>query len=367
VGAVALVALVAAGCGSKTATEVEPAPPPPATLPIVKGVRLFVSVRGSDRARGDRAHPFRTIQHAANRVKPGQTIVVTPGTYDEDVTLARSGTPKAPVRLTAAGSVRPLLTGRLKVTASNAVVSGFSFEGRTPTNPKDVAVYISGGRRVELDRNEIRDAAQSGVFVGEGAIGVRITRNWIHDNGLTGLDHGIYFENGTGGVIANNLIERNSFGFGIQLYPNADGVLVTQNTIVRNGRSGIIIGGEDQTADRNLVVNNILTLNHDKGIRTYWGGPVGNGNVAENNLISDNGDQSEGQTEGLELRSTIDAPPGFVDPDDGDYALVAGSPAVDTALASYSQSTDFDRVVRPQGAGPDLGAFERREDASATP
>lgn len=357
------VAVVAAGCGSKTATTIKPTPPPPATLPIVKGVRLFVSVKGSDRARGDRAHPFRTIQHAANRVKPGQTIVVTPGTYDEDLTLRRSGTPTAPVRLTAAGSVRPLLRGRLKVTASNAIISGLIFEGRTPTNPTDVAVYISGGRRVELDRNEIRNAAQSGVFVGEGAVGVRITRNWIHDNGLTGLDHGIYFENGTGGVIANNLIDRNSYGFGIQLYPNADGLVVTQNTIVRNGRSGIVIGGEATTADRNLVVNNILALNHDKGIRTYWGGAIGNGNVAENNLVGDNGDQSEGQTEGLDLRSTIDAPPGFVDPAAGDFTLLADSPAVDTALASYSELTDFNRVVRPQGNGPDIGAFERREDA----
>ncbi len=345
--------------------DVQPAAPPPATLPILKkGPRVFVSVKGSDSARGDRAHPFRTIQHALNRIRPGQTVFVMAGTYDESIVFRRSGTPKAPVRLAAAGQIRPVITGRIKVMASNAIISGLLFQGRTALNPKDVAVYITGGKRVELDRNEIRGAAQSGVFVGEAAAGVRITRNWIHDNGLTDLDHGIYFENGTDGVIANNLIERN-FAFGVQLYPNADGVVVTQNTIVRNGRSGIIIGGENRTADRNLVVNNILAFNHDYGIWTFWGGPVGTGNVAENNLISDNGDKIEGQVEGLDLRSTIDAPPDFVDPDADNFALQSGSPAIDTALASHSELTDFNRVPRPQGAGPDLGAFERPENAPA--
>ena len=145
------------------------------------------------------------------------------------------------------------------------------------------------------------------------------------------------------------------------------GLVVTQNTIVRNGRSGIIIGGEDRTADRNFVVNNILALNTDKGIRTYWGGPRGNGNVAENNLVGDNGDSSQGQTEGLELRGTIEAPPGFVDPDTGDFTLRPDSPAVDVALSAYSELTDFNGVKRPQGAGPDLGAYERRESAAAKP
>jgi len=258
-----------------------------------------------------------------------------------------------------------VLTGRLKVTASNVVVSGLVFAGRTAANPEDVAVYISGGDSVELDGNEIRDAAQSGVFVGEGATGVRITRNWIHDNGKTVLDHGIYFENGSVGVIANNVIER-SFGYGIQLYPNADRVLVTQNTIAFNGRSGIIVGGEDRTADGNRIVNNIVALNREQGIRTFWGGPLGTGNVAEQNLDWENGDDGGTETAGLDLRATIEADPLFVDARDGDFSLRAGSPALDLALPAYSEPTDFEGVTRPEGNGPDLGAFERRQ-RTATP
>lgn len=353
----ATLAVLLAGCGSEESAPVETPTPTP---PPVQGRLLYVAPDGSDAAPGSRSRPFRTIRRAADRVEPGDSIVVAPGTYPEDLTLARSGTRAAPVTLTSVGGTRPVLTGRLKVTASNVVVTGLVFAGRTAANPDDVAVYISGGNSIELDRNEIRGAAQSGVFVGEGATGVRITRNWIHDNGKTVLDHGIYYENGSGGVIANNVIET-SFGYGIQLYPNADDVLVTQNTIALNGRSGIIVGGEDRTADRNHIVNNIVALNREQGIRTFWGGPLGTGNVAEQNLVGENGDDGSSQTAGLDLRATVEADPLFVDADGGDFSLRADSPALDLALPAYSQPTDFDGVARPQGDAPDLGAFERRQ------
>lgn len=351
-------AVLAAGCGSGSPAPVETSPAPGAT-----GRLLHVAPDGSDAGRGSRDRPFRTIQHALDRVRPGDAVVVAPGTYPGDVTLTRSGTVSAPVTLRSAEGARPVITGRLKVTASHAVVSGLVFAGRTPANPDDVAVYISGGDSVSLDGNEIRDAAQSGVFVGEGAVGVHITRNWIHDNGKTVLDHGIYFENGSGGLIANNLIVR-SFGYGIQLYPNADDVLVTQNTIAYSGRSGIIVGGEERTADRNRIVDNVVALNGEQGIRTFWGGPLGTGNVAEQNLVWSNGPDAGSVTAGLDLQATIDADPLFVDAPAGNFALRAGSPALDVADPTYSQPTDFDGIARPQGDGPDLGAFERRADGT---
>lgn len=350
------VTLLLAGCGSDAAPPEHTTP----TVATVPGRALYVTPGGSDGGNGSRRRPFRTIQRALDELRPGDRVVVASGTYADDLTLARSGTRTSPVTLTSAAGDRPVVTGRLKVTASNVVVSGLVFRGRTAANPTDVAVYVSGGRSVALDGNEVRDAAQSGIFVGERAAGVRITRNWIHDNGKTVLDHGIYFENGSGGVIGSNVIER-SFGYGIQLYPNADDVLVTQNTIVRNGRSGIIVGGEQQTADRNRIVNNIVALNREQGIRTFWGGPVGTGNVAERNLLWGNGEDGADEEAGLALLATIEADPLFVDPAAGNYALRAGSPALDQALPAYSQPTDFDGIARPQGEGPDLGAFERPE------
>jgi hypothetical protein len=346
--------LAATGCGGSGST-VSPAPPPP-TEPT--GRTLYVSTEGSDTASGRAGDPFRTIQHGVDRLRPADVLAVAPGTYPEDITIARSGRVNAPIRVQGASSGRPLVTGRLKITGDDVAVSGFIFAGRTAANPEDVAVYVSGASRVELFDNEIRDAAQSGLFIGDGARRIRVTRNWIHDNGRTVLDHGIYWERSAGGVIANNVIELN-VGYGIQLYPDADGVHVTQNTVARNERSGIIVGGEETASDRNLIRNNIVALNGEQGIRTYWGGTIGHGNVAESNLVFGNGDDAATTIPGLVIRATINADPRFTNGAAGDYTLRPGSPAIDVAMAEYSEAVDFNGRERPQAAGPDLGAFER--------
>jgi hypothetical protein len=53
--------------------------------------------------------------------------------------------------------------------------------------------------------------------------------------------------------------------------------------------------------------------------------------------------------------------PQLVDPASGDYRLKATSPAINAAIPSSGLGTDhdFDGVMRPQGAAPDIGAFER--------
>jgi hypothetical protein len=43
----------------------------------------------------------------------------------------------------------------------------------------------------------------------------------------------------------------------------------------------------------------------------------------------------------------------------GDFHLLAGSPAIDAADPTYAFSTAFDGTTRPQGAAPDIGAYER--------
>jgi len=43
----------------------------------------------------------------------------------------------------------------------------------------------------------------------------------------------------------------------------------------------------------------------------------------------------------------------------GDFHLLLLSPAVNSADPAYMYSTAFDGTARPQGGGPDVGAYER--------
>jgi hypothetical protein len=60
-------------------------------LPSRSGVTYYVATTGSDTNAGTLSAPWRTIQHAANSVHPGDTVEVEGGVYNEIVTIPRSG------------------------------------------------------------------------------------------------------------------------------------------------------------------------------------------------------------------------------------------------------------------------------------
>jgi hypothetical protein len=323
----------------------------PTPLPASSGAVFYVSPTGLDTNPGTQTSPWRTIQKALNTLLPGQTAYVLDGTYSEWLIWSLSGTATAPITLKAAPGTRPVLTGRLKIQGSYVRVSGFKFLGGTAANPSDVCIYVAGGDHDELSDNEITAANMSGIFL-SGADDDRIIGNWIHNNGTHwNQDHGIYYDDGVGGLIANNRIEANE-AFGVHLYPAPDKVIVTNNTITANQRAGVIVDGANgQAPDNVLIVDNIVAYNGEMGIRS--GSTVGTNDVARNNLVYGNpGGNLWGQ---LTFTNNTTADPQFVSYSADDLHLQSSSPARDTADTSYAYPVDYDGRVR---TAPDLGAFE---------
>jgi len=337
----------------------------PAAIPVSSGSAVYVSPSGSDSNSGSEAQPWRTLAKAFGAVSAGQTVYLRAGTYAEWVTFSRSGSSSAPITVRSYPGELATISGRLKVTGSWLRFSGLRFQGRTGGNDTDVLIYVSGGDNIEISGNELTGAAMSAIYIGDpgnGADNVQFLRNFVHDNGThTNLDHGIYYGTGRGGLIANNLFLRN-YAYGIHLYPDCDNAIVVNNTVVSNGRSGVIVGGESTTADSNLVANNVVAFNTDYGVRSYWGGSAGSGNVIRGNLFYGNpaGDLASGSlASGMTYDSNLVADPRFVDRNAGNYRLAADSPALERALAGYSPAVDLDGRSRPQGTNPDQGAYER--------
>src|SRR5580692_10706770 len=59
--------------------------------PSAEARDIFVAKNGSDSNTGDAAHPFLTIQRAANDASPGDTVTVHGGIYRERVDPPRGG------------------------------------------------------------------------------------------------------------------------------------------------------------------------------------------------------------------------------------------------------------------------------------
>jgi parallel beta-helix repeat protein len=268
------------------------------------GRERYVAPAGSDRSRGTREHPWRSLRRAFRLSRPGDTIYVRSGTYGavgRSLELRASGSRRCRILFSAlGGESKPVVLGFFPIFGSNVTVSGFVFDG--PTGPiggsaAEIQVRILGDR-VTLRDSEIRESGgAAGLLIGENgnpAEGFRIRGNWIHDNGrfsnaaAANFDHGIYVSSGSG-LIARNLVEQN-YAFGIHLYPSASHVTVRRNTIVGHGRSGVIIAGASGAPlpSHNRVVKNVIAYNRQNAVRTFP--PIGPGNVVRGNRVWENGE-----------------------------------------------------------------------------
>jgi parallel beta-helix repeat protein len=342
--------------------------PPP--LPQSSGATFSVSTSGSDSNPGTATSPWRTVQHALNVLQPGQTALVHAGTYAEGVVISASGTAAAPITVAAYPGERPVLLPAAASSGDTYAVRfdgaayvrlhGFLLAGAQGTSSADVYLY-GGAHDDEISGNEITGSTDQGIFVDRTTSGIQIVGNRIHDNGagLPGQhqSHGIYVEGGND-LIANNVIYNHPHGFGVQIYPANTGTVVVDNTIVASSHSGIVIGGSEGVS--NITIrNNILAGNGSYGVEMDSSCPTSA--VIDHNLFWANpGGGVESGCGGVDASGgNLNADPLFVNYPSRDLHLQAGSPAVDPALLDYSMAGDFDGALRPQGAGPDLGAYER--------
>lgn len=335
--------IAAAGCGRGDAGT------------TTEGRTYLVAPVGSDLNDGSEPRPWRTLQHAVDTALPGDTILVAAGTYRESPTVSRGGRRAAPLTIRNASGGRPILIGKLRIEASDVVVAGLAIDGGELRD--GVVVHVSGGRRVTLVGNDVSRSPRAGIFVGEGARDASVLANAVHDNGRLRKGAGIALGRGAGASVESNVVFDNH-GAGIQVYPDFDRAVINQNTVADNSEAGVLVGGEDTTSDATAIVNNIVVFNGGQGIRTFWGGPVGTENAANNNLIFGNGEDDISR-DGMKNSENFSIDPLFRDRAHRDYTLQRRSPAIGQATDRYIAPIDCNGLPRPQGQRADLGACER--------
>lgn len=319
---------------------------PPRLAPSAGPTRVIDPVTGSDANPGSESAPWRTLDKAFGSLNPGETALVKSGTYTEHLTPtgAASGTAAAPKTLAAYPGHAPLLTGDIRADG----LEYWRFRGLTfaPAD-SDTAFHARGGcRHLEFDRVVFRDCRFGSGMVAEGTgSNIQWFRCVFHNNGraATVHDHGLYLK-ASNCVVAQSLFAGNS-SYGVHLYPSARLNFVVNNTVVENGfrspdprwSGGIVIAGSASAA--NWIVNNVVAFNTGFGARTDYSAE--GGNIFRRNLVWSN---SLGRSDGtfwatsgqVTETETIRADPMFVDQRNGDYRLLAGSPAIGRAVPEFA-------------------------------
>jgi Right handed beta helix region len=342
-----------------------PALPPP--LPPSTGQIFYVATTGNDANPGTIAQPWLTVQKALNTLQPGQRALVRAGTYSQNHRWDRAGTAAQPVTLAAYPGERPVLraaasgdTYPVEISGSYFRLQGFVIENARGTSGANV--YPTGpAHHLEISNNEIRFSQDQGIYADPSTHDIQVLGNLIRDNGFGHVpgqhqSHGIYVE-GARHLIANNVIQDHPFGFGIQIYPENTGSIITANTVVSSGYSGIVVGGSGGV-NNIVVVNNVFAFNAQYGVSHDSACPTAS--RADHNIVYGNGfGQTQGACSGLDYsRGNRTTNPLFVNYGLRDLHLNPGSSAIDYALPEYSPGADFDGRGRPQSA-PDAGAYER--------
>jgi len=300
-----------------------------------------------------------TIQLAVDSANDGDSIVVSPGIYYENVWILL----KNNVSLVGSGSDVTTIHGdsigaTVGFSSSSGLLTGFTITSVTTTPNSQTGISVSGGS-INIEYNIITEN-YNGIAIGSNAE-FSIQYNKVIDNhGYKG----VHISGASTGIIHNNLIANNGQYYALDCTFSSPTII--NNTIIGGGSFGIFL----QPNDTQLVYNNIIT-DCEYGIIGQFDSlnPTAIVKIASNNLwnnlnnyIVDWGAQPFAPTPGT---GEIYTDPKFNNPSNADFTLSSSSPAInagtkDTNLLNL-QLLDLANNPRISGSDIDIGAYEFQE------
>jgi outer membrane protein assembly factor BamB len=323
---------------------------------------------------------FTTIQSAIDNSFDGDTVLINPGTYYENLYLDRKNLILGSLFITTKdtsyisstiidGSLESIQTGMTVLNVdSTTTISGVSI-----INSGDAGLKI-GDNSTPLISN-IRIMGSEGNFEGTGGFYIynsnptiedvivsknngyaincwssllEITRSIISNNNSNkgSNDSVIRLNNGCGLTLNSSLISSNESQSSVINIASGD-LTILNSTITNNNTfdSGIRVNSGS------LVITNSIIF--EEKIKNYDLVPVINGTATIKNSIL---------TEAKDSEYSIVGDPLFLDPENGDYRLSDYSPAIGAGDPATATSFDIGGNPRPDplGTNPDIGAFENK-------
>ncbi|WP_405997841.1 nitrous oxide reductase family maturation protein NosD [Streptomyces sp. NBC_00829] len=290
-------------------------------------------------------HPGESIQEAVDAAKPGDTIVISPGTYRESVlvtkanltlrgTGARTVLMPAPATTKAANACATAGNGICVLGTATQSVDRVTIRGLTLTGFKKNAIWATNTDRLTVKRvtaekngvwgiaqqmstrgvfrdNTVRDNGDAGIFIANtvdregGAIDTEGAL--VADNILTGNRIGVTVRRVRDLTVRTNRISENCGGIfvvGDESKPAAGAMTLRENRIFKNNKfcpgnsrlpaiqgAGIVLTGAEATIVRhNHIVDNVGSSPLSGGILLFQSfvGAQNTSNVIKENLVQRN-------------------------------------------------------------------------------
>ena len=228
---------------------------------LAAGDTYYMSPTGSDTNAGSQAAPVKTFTKAQSLLKPGDTLMLLPGTYTEKFTVTKSGTATAPITITTDPANRAIIDGQnvrsllITIPATTGYVNVRNLEVK---NSNGIGTIFTGNNLI-VDGLIIHDTQGHGLQVDGKTIA--ITNNTVYLSNLaykartatSGWGSGIKCRVGGQDItIADNMV-YNNYGEGIAA-TRCSNVRVQRNRVYDNYAVNIYVDNSfDIRVERNFT------------------------------------------------------------------------------------------------------------------
>ncbi|MBD2778101.1 choice-of-anchor Q domain-containing protein [Iningainema tapete] len=253
-----------------------PSPLSPGAPTNSSGKVYYVSPNGSDDNPGTSDKPWKTVNYAVSEkssIKPGDTVLVQPGTYSELITLGKSGNSES-------GHITLKANGNVTLRDPDPINGGFR-EGVIQSANK--GFWVIDGFRIE-------NTSWAGIALRD-ANNMIVQNNRTYETGASGIIvmPETYYDGGESEVtsknikVLNNTIERANWRWqggndqngtqeALSIW-GVDGFEVANNTLKEGKREGLDIktGSRNGSVHDNVISGQALVSGTPRG---YNGGPA---------------------------------------------------------------------------------------------
>ena len=369
------VSLLLAAAGASNFGAAAPVPASSTTY------NYYVATNGDDSHPGTADLPFQTILRASKVALPGTTVHVAPGVYTGGFKTTMSGTESQRIFYVSTvqwgAKLVPPMSSDTKAGWDNrgsyVDIVGFEIDGSAARNGlKWTHGIYNGGSFAVIRNNLVHHVALDNPCNGGGGAGIGVDSyyrgiksdaigNTVHHIGQPGCRfvQGIYIS--TSGSARNNVV-HNIGGAAIQLWHDANHVIISNNTVAAS-MIGILVGGGDfyhtkGPNDYTVVQNNIV---YDNKLGVSEQGETGTHNTYRNNLVFQSSMADWQLRNGLTHTGTVSQAPQFVRyAKKGvlDLRLRSNSPAIGNGIDEHALRTDVPGKQRPKTGPIDIGAYQ---------
>jgi nitrous oxidase accessory protein len=240
--------------------------------PFEMGVKASVTGTGAGTwtVNANGSADFRTIEDAVDAASPGDTIIVNPGTYSENVVVNKGVTIKSQmgaentiVRTPNPFSQRDVF----EVTVDDVTISGFTMTG----------TYGHGGAGIYL--RAVKHCTISDNVCYNNSAGISLYNshdNLVINNDVSNNQDGMYLHQSDNNTIIGNIASKSTYGRGIMLVFSSYNQILN-NIANSNVDEGIVL--MERGTSNNLIANNTVIFNSNYGIHFF---------AADNNQILNN-------------------------------------------------------------------------------